>query len=213
MLLSPNEAYLFFKLMLPLQFFVNGKLGVLKKIKTFKAYKDVGMQEKFEVRNALFENPHFIDEFIDENPDDIPLKELAHASQWKKFIKGEFYVERYLKSGAIFIGDENEVYEIIGLTDGIDEIIPSYFLPQLVKTILLPFQGKIVHDGFFQPYQLHFGGNIKRELKDIYLDAKKKKKIFRPFRKVLSSNFSWLFAKQKPPEGGTQNFLIPTNRC
>lgn len=181
MILTLNEAHLFFKLMLPLQFFVNGKLGVLKEIKNLETYKKINMQEKFKVRNALFENPHLIDEFIDENPNDIQMKELAHASKWKKFYKGEFYVERYLKSGAIFIGDDNQVYEVVGLTNTIDEIIPSYFLPQLVQAILLPFQNKIVHDGFLQPYQIHFGGNIKRELKDIYMSAKKKKKIITTF--------------------------------
>ncbi|MEK7723345.1 MAG: hypothetical protein AAB336_03275 [Acidobacteriota bacterium] len=181
MLLAPNEAYLFFKLMLPLQFFVNGKLGVLENIKTFKAYEKVKMQEKFKVRNALFENPQLIDEFIDENPNDIPMKELAHASKWKNFLKGEFYIERYLKNHAILIGEDNETYGVIGLTDSIEEFVPSFMLPQLVQTILLPFQGKIVHDGFLVPYQIYFGGNIKRELKDVYMNAKKRNKIITAF--------------------------------
>lgn len=135
------------------------------------------MQEKYKVRNALFENIHLIDEFIDENPDDLPMKELAHASKWKNFVKGEFYIERYLKNQAILIGEDNEVYGVIGLTDSIEELVPGYMLPQLVQTILLPFQGKIVHDGFLVPYQIYFGGNIKRELKDVYMNAKNKKKI------------------------------------
>jgi hypothetical protein len=65
MILSPGETGLFFKLMLPLQFFVNEKLGVLPRVKTFEKYCKVSMQEKFEVRRCLFENINLMDEFID----------------------------------------------------------------------------------------------------------------------------------------------------
>jgi hypothetical protein len=177
MLLAPNEAYLFFKLMVPLQFFVNGKLGVLDNVKTLKDYEKIKIEEKFKIRNALFENTQLIDDFIDENPNDIPMKELAIVSKWKKFVKGEFYIERYLKNHAILIDEDDKVYAVISLTDSLDEFIPRYLLPQLVKTILLPFQDKIVHDGFLQPYQVYFGGNIKHELKEIYNKAKKSNKI------------------------------------
>lgn len=109
------------------------------------------------------------------------MKELAIVSKWKKFIKTEFYIERYLKNHAILIDDDNKVYGVIGLTDSLEEFVPSFMLPQLVKTILLPFQDKIVHDGFLQPYQIYFGGNIKGELKDVYMKAKKKNKIITSF--------------------------------
>ena len=91
MKLDQNEALLFFKLMLPLQYFVNQKLGILADIENFQDYKNASFQDKFKVRNALFDNLHFINEFIDENPNDISLKELAVVSSWKRFI-----VERVL---------------------------------------------------------------------------------------------------------------------
>jgi hypothetical protein len=181
MLLAPNEAYLFFKLMLPLQFFVNEKLGVLKNVKALEAYNKIPLQEKLKVRNALFENPHLIDEFIDEDPADIPMKELAIVSKWKRFIKGEFYIERYLKNHSILIGEDGRIYGVISLTEPLEAFVPKFFLPQLVQTVLLPFQDKIVHDGFLEPYRLSFGGNIKRELKDLYNKAKKQNKIITAF--------------------------------
>jgi len=178
MILSPTEASLFFKLMLSLQFFVNEKLGVLPKVKTFEKYCEVSTQEKFEVRNALFENINLIDDFIDENPQNFPMKELAVVSKWKKFIKGEFFIERYLKNYAVFISDDNEVCAVLGLTDSLAEYFPKFALPvRLGAVILLPFQDKIVTDGFFLPYRVIFGGGIKQELKEIYTEAKRKGKI------------------------------------
>ena len=98
MILSPTEAALFFKLMLPLQHFANQELGVLPQVKTFEGYCDASMQKKYEVRTALFANTHLLDKFIDKNPHDIPLPELAIISTWKRFVTGEFYIERHLKN-------------------------------------------------------------------------------------------------------------------
>jgi hypothetical protein len=103
MILHPSEAALFFRLMLPLQYFVNSKLKVLPKINSFEKYVKVSMQEKFEVREALFANVRLIDDFIDENPQDFPMKDLAVVSRWKNFVGGEFFLERFLKNYAIFI--------------------------------------------------------------------------------------------------------------
>ncbi len=180
MLLEPNEAALFFKLMLPLQFFVNQKLGVLPKVKKFEKYVKVSMNDKFKVRNTLFENLDLMDEFIDENPHDIPLNELAAISKWKKFVAGDFYIERHLKNGSIFISDDEEVYEVVGLTTSLDEFFPKYTLPMRVGSATsIPFQNKVITDGFFVPYQIAFGGGIKGELKELYTEAKRKDKIIK----------------------------------
>lgn len=178
MILSSDESGLFFKLMLPLQFFVNQKIKVLPRVKTFEKFCDASMQEKFEVRQALFENIKLIDEFIDENPPDFPMKELAAVSRWKHFAKGDFYLERYLKDYMIFVSDDSEVFAVYGLTTALDEYFPKFLLPvRLGEVILLPFQNKIITDGFFLPYRITFGGGIKKELKEIYTKAKQESKI------------------------------------
>lgn len=177
MKLSAQEAFLFFKLMIPLQFYVQRKVGVLENVETFEEYKNMPFAKKFEVRNALFENAHLIDEFIDENPHDIPLKELAVCASWKRFVKGEFYIERHLKTSTIFIGGDDNVYSVVGLTDSLQTFFPKYLIPQIVSTVLLPFQQKIVSDGFFSANQIYVGGNIRAELKQIYSRAKKKNQI------------------------------------
>ena len=177
MKLSTDEAALFFKLMLSLQFFIQQKFGILKNVETFQNYKNASFAEKFKVRNALFENIHLIDEFIDENPQDIPLKELSVAAGWKRFMKGDFYVERHLKNATVFIGKDFEVYTVLGLTDSLDNIFPKYLIPQIVSAILLPFQNKIVADGFFAANEIFIGNNIRAELRAVYSQAKKKAQI------------------------------------
>jgi len=178
MILLPEEANLFFKLMLALQFYANEKLKVLPKISSPSKFGKISLQERYEVHTAFFENIGLIDNFIDENPEDFPMKDLAVISKWKNFVKGEFFIERYLKNHAIFVSEENQVYEVLSLTDALDENFPKFLLPVRVKTILLPFQGRIVYDGFLLPYRVVFGGGIKSELKEIYMKKKRTGKIF-----------------------------------
>lgn len=177
MKLSSAEAFLFFKLMIPLQFFVQQKVGVLENVETFEDYKNTSFAKKFEVRNALFENAHLIDEFIDENPHDIPLKELSIAASWKRFVKGDFYIERHLKTSTILIGEDDKVYSVVGITDSLEKVFPKYLIPQIVSVVLLPFKDKIISDGFFTANQMYLGSDIKQGLKDIYSDTKKRNQI------------------------------------
>ncbi len=165
--------------MLPLQFFVNEKLDVLPEIETFEEYLKVSTEEKYKVRNALFKNVALMDDFIDENPQDFPMKELAIVSKWKKFIEGDFFIERYLKNHAVFISVDEEVYAVCGLTESLLDYFPKFVLPVQLKAILLPFQNKIVIDGFFVQYRLIFGSGIKKELKEIYNKAKSADKIIK----------------------------------
>jgi hypothetical protein len=45
-------------------------------------------------------------------------------------------------------------------------------LPVYVKTVLLPFKGRIIADGLLEPHPILFGGGITAELRETYLIAK-----------------------------------------
>lgn len=177
MKLAEKDFDLFFKLMLPLLVFVNKKSGLVSGISTVEEFNNAELEDKAKIRDALYKNINLFDEFIDENPEDLPLSELAFVSNWKNFIKGDFFIERHLKKYSILIGEENEVYAVLGLMNSLEELIPKYALPFRIKTVLLPFQDQIVYDGFLAHYNIHFGSGIKEDLKHIYLKAKRRDEI------------------------------------
>jgi len=179
MKLSPDEAELYYKLMWPLQYYVNQKLNIVPSINSVKAYaNNMSYEDKLPVRNALYEHPELVDAFIEENPAQLTPEELAIVRSWKNFVPGDFYIERFLKTGAILIGAKNQVYLVLGLTEGIEEVFGPYRRPPImVKTVLLPFMGRIVYDGLFQTYSIFFGGGIKGDLKETYLAAKQNGRI------------------------------------
>jgi len=183
MKLMTEEAELFFDLMWSLQFFINTELKIFTKIKTRKEYAALPQKDKQVVREKIYEQPELIDKYVASNPDRLNDNHLSIIKQWKNFIKGDFYIERYLKNHAIFIGDNN-VYGVLGLHDAFDHLFPSNYLPIYVKTILLPFQGRIVYDGLMQVYQVSFGGGIKRSLSETYMQAKQNNKIITTLEKT-----------------------------
>ncbi|VFM96205.1 MAG: hypothetical protein BECKG1743D_GA0114223_102113 [Candidatus Kentron sp. G] len=176
MKLSEQESDLFLEVMWPLQHYVCGRLGVVPGVDSLEDFKALGSDQKFLVRESLFDNPQLVDEFIAENPAGLGEEQLSVAQGWKHFVRGDFYMERFLKNYAIFIQSER-VYAVSGIHNSFDEMFPKSYLPMLVKATLLPIRDKIVYDGFLNPYNLFFGNEIKSELRETYLMAKQDGKI------------------------------------
>jgi hypothetical protein len=62
-------------------------------------------------------------------------------------------------------------------------------LPTYVKTVLLPFKGKIIYDGLIEGYNIFFGHGISTSMSNTYRAAKQQGKI------IESLDPSW-----QPPE-------------
>jgi hypothetical protein len=167
--------------MWPLQFYVNQKLDIVPEVDSVESYtKDCDTEEKLPVRNAVYEHTDLIDSFVAENPANLSDAELEIVSNWNNFVAGDFYVERFLKKGTIFIdsAESPQVYLVLGLTESLEEILEPYYRPPiLVKTVLLPFKGRIIYDGLFQTYSVYFGGGIRGNLREIYMAAKQNRRI------------------------------------
>jgi hypothetical protein len=181
MKLSSDDMTLFYKLMWPLQFYVNQQLKILPEVTSLEAYiKETDSTEKLKVRDALYENIELLDAFVAENPAQFTPEELAITQSWQHFVRGDFYVERFLKKGAILIGsgDPPRVYMVQGLTDSLQDTLAGYYRPPIViKTVLLPFKGQIIYDGLLQTYNVFFGGGIRGDLRETYMAAKQNGRI------------------------------------
>jgi len=216
MKLSEQEADLFFELTWALQVFVNQRLQVLPDVKTLDDYIDLSMEEKMQVREVLYENIELIDAFVEENPRQFSQDKLDIVSKWKQFVEDKFSLERMLKKYAIFIASDDKVYGVLALHDAFQDIIHPGNLPVYLKTVLLPFKGKIVYDGVLQGYNIYFGRGIATGLKETYMAAKQNGRIIDSFdpevaqaRKPAKSVRDWrpeldeLVAKAKKLRGGS----------
>ena len=177
MTLDVDDGKLFFELMWKLQFFVNQQRGFHAHISSRTEYADLPTEKKLKARDALWEDPGLIAAYVQANPDTLPPDQLQIVEKWQGFVKNTFFILRHLKKGSIFIGKDDRVYAVHGILDPLEEVIPSYALPQMVEAILLPFKGRIVYDGLLSGYSIHFGGGIRSNLNQTYMAAKENGRI------------------------------------
>lgn len=178
MLLSPDDADLFFRLHRSLMHFVNQRLGIVPDIAGPDEFSALPPEQRLDVRKAFLDDVDLIELFVDENPAHLSEGELDIVLSWHHQVSGTFYVFRQLKSHMIFLdaGDPPVAYGVVALTEPFVDLIGPY-LPRMTETVLLPFKGRIVYDGLLSGYNISFGGGIKRMLNDSYRQAKERQGI------------------------------------
>lgn len=177
MKLATTDADLFYKLMWRLQFYVNRQRQILADVASLEDYEDRSMEDKAPVRKALWENPELIDAYFAANPDGLSAEELAIVLKWKRFVRGNFQIFRFLKKHTIFIGEKSQVYGVLGLHDSLEDMFWGRKPPIMVEAVLLPFKGKLVYDGMMGIYGVYFGGGIRSGLNEEYMTAKQNDRI------------------------------------
>ena len=172
MVLSKEDAELFYELFFPLLNFINNKFKINNEIQKLYYGKAVDLHAAKEIANRLWENTELIDEYLAEEK--LPEEHKNIILGWKKRISGKLIVERHLKKGTIFIQAEiNEVYLVSGIISSWDEMLCGRPLPVIIEAVLIPFRNVIISDGIVSVSNIFFGKNLRSEFKDIYLSAKK----------------------------------------
>ena len=177
MYLQPKEAKKFFKIWLGLLAFVNDKYKLVKDFGHPKDSTKTKIKPVFEIKTKLWENTGIIDEYID-SVWDLPREEIKILKGWKSKIEGTFIIVRHLKKYSVFLDGKKELlYGVLGITYPISRMYPNNTLPKMVETVLLPFNNQIIYDGMFCSYNFHFGPNMRKDLKDLYMEIKKERGI------------------------------------
>ncbi len=173
MLLSPEDAGLFFQLHRSLMFFVNQRLGIVPEIAGPEDFSGLQPQIGLEFRNALLEEVDLIESFVDENPAGLPEDKLEIVLSWRHHVTGRFIIFRQLKKYTVFLSSDAPAtaYGVLALTEPFEDVIGPR-LPTMVNAMLLPFRDCIIYDGLLGNYNVSFGGGIKRSLNDTYREAK-----------------------------------------
>ena len=176
MLLSPQDAQMFFKLHRMLMFFVNQRLQVLPDpLATPEAFAALSPELRVKVRDPFRDHLDLIDAFAEENPHHLPDEELAIVRSWRHLVAGKFYIFRELKKYTVFLSLEKHpiAYGVLALADPFEELVGPH-LPVLVETILLPFKDRIVYDSLLNAYRISFGSGIRRSLNENFKEAKER---------------------------------------
>jgi len=185
--LSEQEFEFFSSVFVSVLLYVNQKFELFPQINCTELFRGLNPEQRFSIHSKLYDNIKIIDEFLVENPDELTPEQLTVTSQFKRFVRGNFFVERFLSKYAIFIDEKDHVYGVLGLTEPLNQMIDKSYLPLNIYTTLLPFKDKIIYDGIFKSRNILFGGGIKGELKEIYMSAKQCNRIIESLAKPSST--------------------------
>ncbi len=167
--LSIDETQRFYTIWFPLLHYVNQQQKLIPDFPAQYGDASVDPQDAITLREALWADDALREGFIAENPANLSADDLALVDSWKHRVAGNFYIFRYLKKHTVFLSSESptRAFGVLGLVSPIEEIIGPY-LPILIKTVLLPFEDRIIYDSLFSSYPIHFGGGYRRSLKEGY---------------------------------------------
>ncbi len=168
MTLNEYDYELFLRLYEQINVFVDNKLGG-----NANEYLSLPINQKALMRDKLHDHLHLIDDFVKENPSNLPPDYLDIVAGFKHVVTGNFYLVKYLSNYAVFMNDDY-AFGVHSLIEPFEYYIPKNYLPSIVTMALLPFKDMIIYDGILASQQIRFGGNIKRRLNQEYNELKAK---------------------------------------
>lgn len=179
--LSQTEIALFYKLWYELNWNINQKHGIVPTFDKPVYGKPADQQAFFSIRNEMWKNPHWIDEFLSEHEfGSLTESEYGIITRWRKeFVSSSFLIMQHTSKYSVFMNadknDKNDtLYGVCGISNSFKEMIPTAALPFMVETVLIPFKDKIIYDSLLNTFNVSFGRNMRSGFKASY-DAIKKK--------------------------------------
>lgn len=170
--LSAFDYNLFMDTYLPLLHFTGLHHGILSKGTSYKSFvKKLDFKDKFDCRQQLIQDKDIVRKFMARYKSSLSIESQKLLTGLSQRITGKFIIYKLLTDRAIFIGPQDIFYIVYDLSD------PFYSLitddpPCLVEASIVPFQNRIVYDGFLQPYNVHFGPAIRKSMREQYKTAK-----------------------------------------
>jgi hypothetical protein len=177
--LSNQEYKRYLNVHLPLLYYCFCKKYKFTNELSFEQFLKKTMDAKFEARNFLIGNISLLDEYLKDN------EQIAGADKeillgFDNKLSGRFVILKHLKNHSIFMEVKSErFYAVHALSDPFQDMIDS--LPVLVEATILPFESKIIYDGFLNK-EIYIGKNIKQNMLNQYKEAKANKLIVTTIR-------------------------------
>lgn len=176
--LSAFDYDLFMDTYLPLLHFTGLHHRIIPVKTSYKTFQRSNpMALKFECRQKLIQDPAILHLYMSRYGQSLSIESKQILKDLSKRITAKFIIYKLLTNRAIFIGPGETFYIVHDLQDPFDTMVDE--IPCLVEATILPFQHRIVYDGFLQPYSVNFGPNIRKSLLQQYRLAKEEGRIMK----------------------------------
>lgn len=186
MQLTETEYNKFVEIHPKLIYYVGIQKKMISKTTSLEQFLDLSVEEKYPIRNAMYENIHLLNDYLTANANQLSEEDKDIIRAFKYFKKGKFYVIKLSKKYAHFLGDKF-VYGVNALSEPFQNLFGNN-LPMMVEAVLLPFNGKIIYDGIVSSYSIRFGRGLKNSLKSEHAIAESKYGIITELPEKVDKN-------------------------
>ena len=159
--LSRSECREFYEIWYGLLGFINRKKKVIRAVIQPVYPNPVGDELMHRVREVLWDNPALIDDYLAEEMHTDATFEILKS--WRDHhIKSMFIIVEYTPEYALVIGsngstdDSDRLFGVKGISRSLSDAM-QVPLPIQMETVLLPFNGSIIYDGYISRMPISFG--------------------------------------------------------
>jgi hypothetical protein len=178
MRLPPQETARFYRIWFALLHYINAQLHLVPTFPTIPGEETVSTEVTLKLRDALWANDALREQFIAENPAQLPAADLAVVASWQYRLADAFYIFRSLQHSTIFLSTTTpaHAYGVLGLVSAIEETVPLP-LPVYTQAVLLPFEHHIIYDSLLTSYNVVFGSGYRQNLQETYRNIQEREGI------------------------------------
>ena len=101
----------------------------------------------------------FIDDYVQKNPLNLTYRNLNIIKDFKYGMRKNFLLAVYEKNYTV-LNDEGINYMVKGLNENLDQFIAPEKIPMLMQTAIMPFNGRIIYDGFISTSNIRLAQDI-----------------------------------------------------
>src|SRR5260370_17440106 len=118
MRLSSQETARFYRIWFALLHYVNTQLHLVPDFPAIPGVETVSTEVTVKLRDALWANDALREQFIAENPAQLPAEDLALVASWQYRLAGSFFIFRSLQHYTIFLSTTTPppAHRLLGLS-------------------------------------------------------------------------------------------------
>ncbi len=163
MILKQADYYTYLDNHQKLMYYVGSKVNCIQENVSYIDFLNFPALEKIPAKRAIYDNLHLIDEYIRDHSKVLSNEDIDIVNGFKEFRQGKYVITKYAREHALFM-DKEYVFGVLALRDSFESFWSKKELPIYVETVLLPYKGKIIYDGFFINPSVQLGRNVSNNL-------------------------------------------------
>lgn len=167
-----NDAHLprrgadqFYKLYLSLIDYVNQKYEINLDVGKIEKQEETNPELIKDIDDYLWKHKNVIDEYIKDNPLNLKQDELDIVANFKSALTSdEFILVGFDRDYTRILSNDGMIYMVKGIRDNIDKMIKNREIPVHIKTTLLMFKGRIIHNSFMYYRDIDYSSDLRNEI-------------------------------------------------